>query len=594
MKYYLRVLFSLFFLFSLSVLSAQSKLDNEYYDYRNSMHLYEQKNDFDSAKIYWEKLNDYGLKQGKEEYIYPSLMSLFHVCSHFKKDIKTLEVALSIHNRFLIGDYKAVGPEIWRVSLYLANYMLKFDNFDKAISYLNDYKNSEYYNLEPDNEVNYLIANILIRKGEVDSALVLMNKHVKYVRELSSRKQDLIGVYNQYGLICYEGGRFEKAILNFRKAIIEIDSLNVRQNLKPMLNGNIGLCYYKLNDYEKAYKMLEFDAIESKKIGAFESHFNAVLIMSKIDLIKNRNKDAFKKIDYLMSTNLFELKFFKKKECFEVLLGIYENQNNLKKSFLLLKSIKIINDSISIMNKKEYNHYITLNSKLLYEQAKNNMAEKILIKEQEKMYLLNELKFKNRNNLYLVIILFLLVVSSAIVFRKISIDRKQNELIRKQEVKIADQNIKIEFEQRNLLEIKIKQKNNRINHQLLELESKKFAADKIIENLKTNTSLPKPELNAARVFIYNELEIKSIKDQSQDLIYDVGVDFIENIKQKHNNLTDKEVKLSIMVALKFSNKEIGISHNLTTATVKNNKNRLKKKMNVAPLDSLANYLIQFV
>jgi len=222
------------------------------------------------------------------------------------------------------------------------------------------------------------------------------------------------------------------------------------------------------------------------------------------------------------------------------------------------------------------------------------MAIEVSKKEQEKMYLLNELKLKDRNNLYLVLILILIVLSSIITFRKSIREKKQSRLIRNQEMEIIDHKLKIEFEKRSLLEIKVKQRNNRINHQLLELESKKFAAEKIIDNLKNTTSLSNSELVSAKIFIQNELEVKSISDQVHYFIDDIGNDFVENIKREHNSLTDKEIRLCVMVSLKLSNKEIGISQSLTTATIKNNKNRLKKKLDLTGEQPLVEYLSQFI
>jgi len=594
MRYYLKTILSLFFVLWISSIDAQLELDKEYIELKNKMHSFKVQNNYDSTFFYWDKVNTILVEKNKKEYNLLRKFDLFWISNHFKKDLKTLEAALDLHSEFSVGIYDSNSRGFWEVSKFLSSYMLRFDNFNKALSFLNTYKNSKYYTKGSHNEVDYLIANVLIKKGKVDSALVLMDTFLKEATEFNFEEQGLIRVYNQYGLTCNNAGEFEKAIPYFRKAILEIDSLKVRIALKPVLKGNIGFCYYKLGQYNKAYELLEYDALENKKIGEFGSYFQAMLVMSKIDLIEKRNNAALKKIENLLNTTLFKLTYSQKKDCFDILLEIYESQNNVKKSLHLLKIIKVNNDSIVSVNKRDYNNYIALNSKLLFTQAKNNMAIEVSKKEQEKKYLLNELKLKDRNNLYLVLILILIVLSSIITIRKIMLGKKQSKLIRNQEMEIVDHKLKIESEQRSLLEIKIKQRNNRINHQLLELESKKFAAEKIIDNLKNNTSLSNSELITAKIFINNELEVKAISDQVHSFIDDIGNDFVENIKRKHPDLTDKEIRLSVMVSLKLSNKEIGISQSLTTATIKNNKNRLKKKLNLTAENSLIEYLSQFI
>jgi len=594
MMYYLKTILSIFFALWIGSLNAQIDLGDEYVKLNNKMHTFKVQDNYDSTMFYWEKTNILLLEKNKKEYNCLTKWNLFWISNHFKKDLKTLEAALDLNRDFSDGVYDSNSSGFWEVSEFLSKYMLRFDNYNKAQSFLRSYKNSKYYTKGSHNKVDYLIADILIKKGEIDSALLLMDTFLKEARELNNEKRGLISVYNQYGLTCNKAGEFEKAILYFRKAIYEIDSLNNLVGMKPVIKGNIGFCHYELGQYEQAYEMLEYDANESKKRGDFGSYIHAMLTMAKIDLLKQRNSAALDKIEHLLNANLFELNFSEKKACFDILLEIYESQNSLKKSFELLKEIKINNDSIVSKNKRDYTNYMALNSKLLFVQVKDRMASEVLKKEQEKKYLLNELKLKDRNNLYLILILTLIVLSSIITFRKTLLQKKQNKLIRNQEMEIIDHKLKIEAEQRSLLEIKIKQRNNRINHQLLELESKKFAAEKIIDNLKNNTSLSNSELITAKIFINNELEVKAISDQVHSFIDDIGNDFIENIKRKHPDLTDKEIRLSVMVSLKLSNKEIGISQSLTTATIKNNKNRLKKKLNLTAENSLIEYLSQFI
>ena len=594
MKSYFKTILSLFVVLWGSALNAQLILDEQCTELREKMFSFKEQNNYDSTIFYWAEVNHLLLNKNKKEYDLLTKNDLFWLSNHFQKDLKTLEVALDLHKEFSAGIYDSNSTGFWRISKYLSNYMLRFENLDKALIFLNAYKKSKYYTKGSQNQVDYFTAQVLIKMGGNDAAFELMDAFLKEAKEVNLEKQGLISVYNQYGLICIKAEEFEKAIPYFDKAIYEIDSLNTRGGLRPVLKGNIGFCYYKLKQYVKAYDMLEQDVKGSMENGEYRSYFYAEITMARIDFIEKRKEDALRKTKFLLNNDFYTLNFSQKKECYNFLLEIYESQNDLINAFKLFKSIKINNDSIVSSNRRDYNNYNVLNSNLIFEQVKNNMAEEVSKREREKTHLMKELELKDRNNLYLVLILLLIILSSFMFFRKIILEKKQSGLIREQEKEIVDQKLKIEFEQRSLLEIKIKQRNNRINHQLLELESKKFAAEKIIENLKINTSLSTVELAAAKIFVNNELEVKSISDQVHSFIDDIGVDYVENVKRAHDNLTDKEIRLSVMVSLKLSNKEIGISQNLTTATVKNNKNRLKKKLNLTGEESLVDYLSQFI
>ncbi|MDG1190152.1 MAG: tetratricopeptide repeat protein, partial [Flavobacteriales bacterium] len=70
--------------------------------------------------------------------------------------------------------------------------------------------------------------------------------------------------------------------------------------------------------------------------------------------------------------------------------------------------------------------------------------------------------------------------------------------------------------------------------------------------------------------------------------------FHTDIKIKHGNLTELEIKLAAMVVMKMSNKEIALSKNTTIESAKKAKNRLKKKLGVPPEGELSTYLNSFV
>ena len=67
---------------------------------------------------------------------------------------------------------------------------------------------------------------------------------------------------------------------------------------------------------------------------------------------------------------------------------------------------------------------------------------------------------------------------------------------------------------------------------------------------------------------------------------DLSGDFYNLLKRDHPKLSDSDIKLAAMIVLNMTNKEIGISKNMTPDTVRNAKYRLKKKLNLAPKEDL--------
>ena len=70
--------------------------------------------------------------------------------------------------------------------------------------------------------------------------------------------------------------------------------------------------------------------------------------------------------------------------------------------------------------------------------------------------------------------------------------------------------------------------------------------------------------------------------------------FSTNLKLKYDELTDNDLKLASMIAMDMSNKEIAISKNISQDSVKKNKYRLKKKLNLSQDFDLKEYLRSYV
>ena len=116
----------------------------------------------------------------------------------------------------------------------------------------------------------------------------------------------------------------------------------------------------------------------------------------------------------------------------------------------------------------------------------------------------------------------------------------------------------------------------------------------MIKQLEKLDSLSKPELNNIEFFIQNELDIKSNRAELQNQMGEFSSNFIGELKINHPELSELEIKLAGMVVMKMTNKEISISKNTTLASSKKAKNRLKKKLDLAPDEELTAYLSRFL
>ncbi len=71
----------------------------------------------------------------------------------------------------------------------------------------------------------------------------------------------------------------------------------------------------------------------------------------------------------------------------------------------------------------------------------------------------------------------------------------------------------------------------------------------------------------------------------------VHPNFFSKLKSEYMNLTTNELRLSAYLKIGMSNKEIAQVTGVETGTVKSNLNRLKKKINLNPKDSLRDFIL---
>ncbi len=73
----------------------------------------------------------------------------------------------------------------------------------------------------------------------------------------------------------------------------------------------------------------------------------------------------------------------------------------------------------------------------------------------------------------------------------------------------------------------------------------------------------------------------------------VHTEFFLKLKAVYSNLTVNDLKLCAYIKVGMNNKEIAVASNTALSTVKKNINRLKKKMELAPQQSIRDYLIRY-
>ena len=145
-----------------------------------------------------------------------------------------------------------------------------------------------------------------------------------------------------------------------------------------------------------------------------------------------------------------------------------------------------------------------------------------------------------------------------------------------------------------LLKLKVKEESRNVQVLSHELLVKQDFSKNLMHQLEQIENISKPAIKNIEFFIQNELDIKSTRAHLQNQMGDLNSNFSTDLKLKHDDLTELELKLAGMVVMQMSNKEIALSKNTTLESSKKAKNRLKKKLGVPPDGDLLAYLNSFL
>ena len=208
------------------------------------------------------------------------------------------------------------------------------------------------------------------------------------------------------------------------------------------------------------------------------------------------------------------------------------------------------------------------------------ISQKMLVteKEKEKRQLRNWFLISGLSSLILIILFSF--------WRYKSIETKK--------IILKDAKLDVAQKEQEILELKIKEENRNVQALSLELNLKQDFSKILVNRLEEFDNVTSSDIKGLELFIQNELEIKSTRVQLQNEMGDLSGNFNNALNVKYPNLTELDVKLAALIVMNMSNKNIGISKNITSESVKIAKNRLKKKLSLSKEEDLHEHLNQFL
>ena len=541
---------------------------------------YNYKLNYDSAMYYGDEFVNHRLKYGTISQTIVAYSHKIRSLQKFNKLNEAFKMALTIYDEYCGNNIDMNECEnCYHVYNHLAEFMITLRDYRQGINYINKGCNPT------ENEGNfYTKAKLYSLMGMPDSAVMQTLESIRIAKD-QNKPRKLVATYNQHGLINKNLEQYDEAIVAFSEAIKLVDSFGLDERRYGFLIGNLGSCYYLKGDLDRAYSSLTIDSDKSK-VNDRGSYFSAEIMLAEIDIKRKSYQTA------LIRLNGLQISYEELNE-YNPLISISQELNILE---MYMDIFQILEDKENyeyylkkwvVLIKKESQSSVETNQILVEEYAANTIRQVTIQIETEKELLRQQMiveEQKSRMQKWLLaagaLIVILIILFFLYRFRKRAL-LKENQL-------------KLATNEKELLKLKVKEESRNVQVLSHELTVKQDFSENLINQLGQLESISKPELNSIEFFIQNELDIKSTRAHLQNQMGEISSNFHNELKIKHANLSELDLRLAAMVVMKMSNKEIAVSKNTTVESSKKAKNRLKKKLKILATDELSTYLAKFV
>lgn len=501
-----------------------------------------------------------------------------------------------------------------------------YNRYAEALYYKSDYKRSnQYYKkagqicLQQNDSVTY--SNALIDRsyiyefwGQRDSALLLL-ENVLSISEKIDYTEGVARASMGIGNLYYGLDNWEKALGFYKKALQAAQKINNVRGI-GIIRLNIGMIYIETGDNDRAEQNI-IQAIEMLKQS--ESFIQLALAYDDLAIIYSKKGDKKKVDNYLQLALQLQKKYADKQEVaigYNVHADCYSRLKDYKKSntyldsciaiasqtnfkLMLQKSYRLYAENLKALNQYKLAYqYIEKSSEvqdsILSENFQKQLAEfdvkyKTLEKQSEIERLQSEEKLQKANFRNLLMgslsIFFILVL---VAYYYVLQRKRQKEI---DELKMA----KLEMESKQLanqLELKNKELTTHALNMVQKNKMLSGISNSIVEIINSSNGDMSKNLKSLKRNVESSLQSEKEWNIFKTYFEQVNEGFIQQLNAINPQLSNNEVRLSTLLKLNMTNKEIASILNITHQSVKNAQYRLKGKLKIPANDDLRSFLLK--
>jgi len=382
-----------------------------------------------------------------------------------------------------------------------------------------------------------------------------------------SKKFIVSKAYNRIAALYDEWLSFGKTRLDstikYSKLSLAISEKNNYKDIIASSQNELGFVYIKLKDFTNAKKYLlkAFNNYYSEKKYLYSANVAlniSIMHVKQAQLIKAITvlDSAIVKISEKEFPNMFMRIYLQKAD-------IYAKQGRYDSAYKYLSLVRIMQKNLFHNKMDEKIYEMSAKYDLKLKEAKLKEIEHYNIQ-------------KRNENKFLILLISSMVVLFIVLVYIVYLKRKT--LIHKQEIAIKEKII---------LEENIKYKNN----ELANVIAYSAASNEILKKIKK--LLDEKKYSEIRNTINTNINTENNWRNFLIKFSENYPNFFYLLEKEHPNLTKSETKLSALLLMKLSSKEIAYILNIELASVNKSRQRLRKKLSIDTNISFTEYFKQF-
>ena len=450
-------------------------------------------------------------------------------------------------------------------------------------------------------------------------SLSFFEKHNDTINALNTR----IGLSVVYGKNEFYKESFEE--------LFKVRDMALALKNSPLFSiamSNIAVNYYNSEQYDQSIKVLKKNIKLSEKLPFFSynsSHDYTFLVKSysKLDslkaaslVVKKMEKKLINNPDKQLESYFLEAKshlLFAKKDYVQAIVNGEKllkmqrkalNYENILSTLNILYQANAIlgNDSIAFSYFKEHtrindsiNSVLKVNGlsyyQTLYETEKRD-AE--ITSQKSEIELLDE-KSKVQYQWILLLALSILIILIALYL--VQTKSKQKAEINKNKQTLDQHKIKATKLENHLLNKEIEYKKKDLVNLAIEITQNQEWANVLFQKFKNLAKLQGQERDAELIEFGNEIKSKMLVDVEVSDFHDqvdvLSSSFYNKLNEQISNLSKTDLRMCSLIRMKLETKQIAILQNISPASVRTSRYRLRKKLNLTQEQDLDNFILNF-